>query len=96
MSTLTSSSTDAQVWAAYDDNASYEEDGDRTKALAFLTACKFLIRRKPKRMEHDGRSSDFDAEAIRDEMSAARNWLALNPASTTAAVRYADLAGYRD
>ncbi len=96
MSTLTSSSTDTQVWAAYDDNASYEEDGSRTKALAFLTACIFLIRRKPKRMFHNQRGSDFDEVAIRDEMDAARKWIALNPASTTAAVRFGDLIGFRD
>lgn len=96
MSTLTSASTDADVWAAYDDNASYEEDGSRTKALAFLTACRFLIRRKPKRMFHNQRGSDFDEVAIREEMTAARAWLDLHPASTTAAVRYGDLAGFRD
>ncbi len=32
MATLSSNSTDAEVWAAYDDNASYEEDGSRAKA----------------------------------------------------------------
>lgn len=96
MSTLTDASTDTQVWAAYDNNASYEEDSDRTKALAFLTACRFLIRRKPKRMFYNQKGSDFDEVAIREEMNAARGWLDLHPASTTAAVRYGDLAGFRD
>ena len=47
MATLSSNSTDAEVWAAYDDNASYEEDGSRAKALAFVTACRILRRRLP-------------------------------------------------
>ena len=96
MSTLTSSSTDAEVWAAYDDNASYEEDASRTKALAFITACRILIRRRPKRMYRDDRGSDFDEVAIREEMQAARRWLSLNPASDTPRVREADLSYFRD
>lgn len=96
MSTLSSSSTDAQVWAAYDDNASYEEDDDRSKALAFITACRFLIRRKPKRIFHHEKGADYDEVAIRQELQQARTWLVLNPASSTSQVRYADLKGFRD
>jgi hypothetical protein len=47
MATLNGNSTDAEVWAAYDDNASYEEHGSRTKALALVTACRVLWRRLP-------------------------------------------------
>jgi hypothetical protein len=43
MSTLSSASTFDQVWASFLDNASYEEDDSRTKALAFKTACIFLL-----------------------------------------------------
>jgi hypothetical protein len=32
MATLNGNSTDTEVWAAYDDNASYEENGSRAKA----------------------------------------------------------------
>lgn len=66
MATLNSSSTDAEVWAAYDDNASYEEDGSRAKALAFLTACRILRRRLPISGSRDGQSisrESLDAEA---------------------------------
>jgi hypothetical protein len=31
MATLSSNSTDAEVWTAYDDSASYDEDGSRAK-----------------------------------------------------------------
>lgn len=40
-------STDAEVGAAYEDNASQEEDASRAKALAFITACRILRRRRP-------------------------------------------------
>ena len=47
MSTLSSASTLTEVEAAYDDNASYAEDASVAKAKAFVTACRFLIRRLP-------------------------------------------------
>ena len=100
MSTLSSSSTDSEVWAAFDDNASYEEDGSRTKALAFLTACRILLRRRPKRMRQEGfGESEFDEVAIRQEMRAAQSWLARHPASSdtgAGSVRYGNLQGFRD
>ena len=96
MSTLSSTSTNDEVWAAYDDNASYEEDADRAKALAFITACRILIRRKPKRMYADGKGADFDEVGIREEMKAARAFVTRNPASTTPSVRFGDLSSFRD
>jgi hypothetical protein len=47
MGTLTAASTLAQVEASYDNNASYAEDNSPTKAKAFVTACRFLLRRLP-------------------------------------------------
>lgn len=96
MSTLTSSSTDAEVWAAYDDNASYEEDASRTKCLAFITACRILIRRRAVRLNRADQGKDFDAEGLHAEMSRARSWLQLHPASDTASVRYGDLENFRE
>lgn len=46
MSTLTSASTDTEVEAAYDSNASYLEDRSSSKCGAFITACIFLLRRR--------------------------------------------------
>ena len=43
MATLNASSTDAEVWAAYDENASYQEDDSTAKALAFITAGRILL-----------------------------------------------------
>lgn len=97
MSTLTSASTNDEVWAAYDDNASYEEDGDRAKALAFVTACHILIRRRATRSVGAARTElEFDAQGLREELLAARRWLALNPASSTRSTRFATFESFRD
>ena len=47
MSTLSSSSTLAQVQDAYVDNASYAEDASVAKAKAFVTACRILLLKLP-------------------------------------------------
>jgi hypothetical protein len=95
-STLSSSSTDAAVWASYDDNASWEEDESRAKALAFITACRILLRRRPKRFTVSGQELEFEPVRISQEMETARQWVARNPASTNYRVRYADLEDIRD
>lgn len=96
MSTLSSSSTDAQVWAAYDDNASFEEDGSATKAAAFVTACRILLRRRPQSTSVDGTTISFDAGAISDEMMRAQKWLASHRSSGAGGVRFLDFSGVRD
>lgn len=80
MSTLTSASTDEEVWASYDDNASYEEDSDVAKARAFITACRILLRRLPKRQRtgSDNAEIEFDPGRISNEMEEARQWVANN------------------
>jgi len=95
-STLTGTSTDAQVWDAYDDAASYEEDSDRGKALAFLTACRILSRRLPLSASRSGQS--ISRESLQEEARRAQVWLAANPGTTGAGstrYRYADLSDYR-
>ena len=85
MSTLSSASTLAQVQAAYDDNASYAEDNSVAKCKAFITACRFLLRRVPKRAAHGGRSGEeieFDPDVIQKEKEAAELWLSGNDDDT--------------
>jgi len=95
---LTSDSTDAQVWAAYDDNASYEEDGSRAKALAFITACRIILRRRPSSMSRS--DANFSFESVSSEMTMARKWLIANPDTSSASgrrdVRYGSLENFRD
>lgn len=92
LSTLSSSSTDAEVLAAYDDNASYEEDGSTSKAAAFITACRFLLR-KPKRMAEDGAEIEYDRGLLRDELARAQAFYAAN-VSTGAAI-HTDFSSFR-
>lgn len=99
MSSLSSVSTDAEVWASYDDNASYEEDSSVTKARAFITACRILLRRQPKRVRggNDNHEIEFDPTRISKEMEEARQWISSNPSSTASAgsVRFPDFAEFR-
>jgi hypothetical protein len=91
---LSSTSTDAQVWAAFDDNASFEEDHSTAKATSFVTACRILLRRRPISIATDGTQVQFDAAVIDRELQRARTWLQANSAAT--GPRYADLSGIRD
>jgi len=89
MSTLTSDSTDAEVYAAYEDNASYAEDSSTTKCRAFITACRFLVRRTAKQAGQAGFNVQLTPELIQDEMRKAETWLAANPGTTNeGAVHY--------
>ena len=96
MATLSSNSTDAEVWAAYDDNASYEENGSRTKALAFVTACRILRRRLP--LSAGRGPQTVTRESLDAEIAAARAWLDAHPATTGSGngrVRYVSMENFR-
>jgi hypothetical protein len=75
---LTSSSTLVEVQAAYDDNASYAEDGDVAKAKAFITACRILLRRMPKESGTREQHFKMNPELIQKEMDAAQQFVAAN------------------
>ena len=96
MSTLSSSSTDAQVLAAYDDNASYEEDGCRAKADSFITACRILRNRLP--LSAGRGPQTFTRESLQAEIEAAQRWKDAHPATTrsrSGRVRYVSMENYR-
>lgn len=100
MSTLSSSSTLAEVEAAYDDNASYAEDGSAAKAAAFITACRILLRRSLKRVAYGGTRSaemEWDPQNLREQIKAAQTWLASSASALTGGgVKYTDLSSFRD
>lgn len=96
-STLSSTSTYAEVKAAYRDNASYREDSSRTKALAFVTACIFLADLEPMSSARDGQS--MTKESLLEQQRKAEEWLTSNPDSSGAGslrVRFGDFQGFRD
>jgi len=93
MSTLSSSSTDAEVRAAYDDNASYEEDGSLAKAKAFVTAVRFLLRRQPKRFAaggRDGEEIELDPRVLQDQLCSAQSYVAANSSTGIKHVSFED------
>lgn len=100
MSTLTGTSTLAEIQAAYADNGSFEEDASPAKARAFITAGRLLLMRLPTSSGHSGNQLQFNLQLIRQEMERARQWLAAS--STTGAdgsqqspARYASFHNFR-
>ena len=86
MSTLDSSSTITEVYASYDDNASWEEDGSSTKAAAFITACRFLLRYAEEASRGGAGtnvSQKFNYDTIRAEMNEAKKYVAEQAAGGT-------------
>ncbi len=73
--TLTSASTDAEVEAAYDDNADYRDTASITKARLFAQACRLLVRRYTSGVSSDGTSINRNVELIRDELRDVDTWL---------------------
>lgn len=76
---LSSTSTLAEIQAAYDNNASYHEDGSAEKARTFITACRMLIGRLPKRVSKGGRSQgeeiELDPRLLADQIEEAKQFL---------------------
>lgn len=99
MSTITSSSTPADIEAAYLDNCTYEEDSSVAKAKAFISACKALILKRPSRISKQGGGDlTWDFETIKAELDAARTWLATSPTALAASgggVIHSSLEDYR-
>ena len=44
---LTSSSTDNDVWAAYENNADYDTSESDAKCILFIQALRFILLRRP-------------------------------------------------
>lgn len=101
MSTLSGTSTTAQVLTAYGDNASYEEDGSTAKCQAFITAVRLLLSptHSMKRSVSGGRGGnelELDQALLRAELQDARRWLADQQAAEQGAVTHFDATGFRE
>lgn len=75
MSDLSSSSTLTEIWAAYDDNASYAEDNSVAKARAFITACRILLRRTPSNAVKGSNQIGMRIDLLQKELEKAQQWL---------------------
>ena len=96
MSTLDSTSTLAEIIAAYADNAGYAEDGSTSKAAAFCTACRLLLLKLPKHSSSgtaSGHEVDFDLVQIRGELDTAAQWLSLK--SETGVIKHYSFENFR-
>jgi hypothetical protein len=98
---LSSTSTTADVLAAYADNADYEEANDLTKARAFVSACRLLLSPKHtvKRSVSGGRSGsevELAPEVIERRMDEARRFVAAIVAAQSGGVIHADFSNFRD
>lgn len=78
VSTLSSTSTYSDIVAAYEDNASYFEDGSVAKCKAFITACTFLLRRTPRAHRQGSVQTDYAPELLNREIAEAKQWLSSN------------------
>jgi len=93
---ITSASTDSEVWASFDDNADYESSGSCSMALAFRTACRYLMRRRPTEIGRGNRS--ITMESLQQLYKDAGDWLALHPATSAnggSRVRYLAMENFR-
>ncbi len=99
-STLTSASSNAEIEAAYIDNASYQEDADAVKARAFVTACRVILLKRPQRVGQGNKLNlEYNLELVEKQLQAAQQWLATNPAAqgaTNPSIRHPDFTYYRD
>ena len=101
MSTISSASTDTQVRAAIDDNASYEEDESLSKCRAYITAVRIWVRRLSEKKKTADAGTDIEVEisALSKELENARTWLVENGGESDSQgtqFSYADASGYRD
>jgi len=93
---LSSTSTDVEVWAAFDDNADYEANASRSEALAFRTAVRYLMRRRPTEIGRGNRS--ITMESLQQLYKDAGDWLDLNPSTSGASsgrTRYFSMENYQ-
>lgn len=100
MSAVSSSSTDAQVIAAIEDNASYREDESEPKCRAYITACRIYLRRNLiTQVSTDGTSTTINSQLIRDELQTAIKWLdafAAGGLGSTGRVRHYSVQSFRE
>lgn len=101
MSALTSASSDDDVRAAYEDNASYDEVGDVAMAKAFVVACRFIVNRGCAMVSTNGRTIQYSQELIQKQIEDARRWMVGQPTAdgtTTdgAGAMYGDFGSFRE
>jgi len=78
---LSSTSTLADVNAAYENNADYDLVESVTKAKDFVVACRFLLRRQPEESVSGNDRTREDYHKVQGQHDDALRWLRANDAS---------------
>ena len=92
MATLDSTTSTADVRAAFDDNSGYEASNSLSMAQTFLQACIILSNRVPKRSVSGGRGAEefeIAPEILENRLREVRTWRSSKTA--TSRVRHVDL-----
>ena len=98
MAVIDSTSTTAQIEAAYLDNAGYFEDADAAMARRFVTACEAMLRRGGLAGYGVGsQNSRFNPDNLEKSIARARKYVADQAAATAggAGVIHADFRDFR-
>jgi hypothetical protein len=95
MATITGTSTEAEIATAYLANCGYEEDDDATKAAAFVTVLRAMLKRGLTQIRHDNEEMRFSIEQLREEIKDARRFISQS-AGAAASVVHPSLEYYRD
>ena len=75
MATIDSTSTDADITAAYMGNCGYREDDSATMAAAFVTACMAMMARGITRFQHGEEALHFSPEDLRELVKDAQSFI---------------------
>ena len=97
---LSSTSTDAEVRAAYEDNADYDVEASPTKAKLFIQACRIRLSRMQDEVAHGDVRVRESYEKFANQLKSAVTWWQSNDTTATAAtqrasVRHPDLRDIR-
>ncbi|KPK71193.1 MAG: hypothetical protein AMJ84_06520 [Acidithiobacillales bacterium SM23_46] len=98
MAVIDSTSTTADIEAAYLDNCGYEEDASIVKAQRFITACRAMLRRGGLTGFRVGaQSSTYSPEQLERQILRAKQFIAseATPANGGAGARAFSFAEYR-
>jgi hypothetical protein len=95
MTAINSSAPPAEVWAAFVDNAGYDEDNDRAKAKTFRTVCRILIGKyRTMSASRDGQS--LSLESLSQMLKNVDNWIQAYPdPDSPGRARYFAMENYR-
>ena len=95
MATITSSSTNTQISAAYLDNCGWYEDGNVTMAKAFITVCIAMLSRGIISVNSGDDSMTFSPRDLREMMNDARQFVSRNDTTNLPSVIHPNLTELR-